>query len=58
MTRTYKTTVNNQKVVKISIYADVEDGKKEKQTMGFFTIEENLPVGSEIVFDFTLTIYM
>jgi molecular chaperone DnaK len=52
--RNYKTTVKNQKVVKVGIYADVEDGEKEKQTMGFFTIEEDLPTGSDIVLDFTL----
>jgi molecular chaperone DnaK len=56
VTRNYKTTVSNQKVVKIGIYADVEGGKKEKQTMGFLTIEEDLPSGSDIVLDFTLTI--
>jgi len=56
VTRNYKTTVNNQKVVKVGVYADVEDGEKEKQTMGFFTIEENLPTGSDIVLDFTLGI--
>lgn len=54
--RNYKTTVNNQKVVKVGIYADVESGEKEKQTMGFFTIEEDLPTGSDIVLDFTLGI--
>ena len=54
--KNYKTTVNNQKVVKVGIYADVEDGGKEKQTMGFFTIEEDLPMGSDIVLDFTLGI--
>jgi molecular chaperone DnaK len=48
--------VNHQKVVKVGIYADVEGGKKEKQTMGFFTIEEELPLGSEIVLDITLGI--
>jgi len=56
VTRNYKTTVNNQKVVKVGVYADVEGGEKEKQTMGFFTIEENLPTGSDIVLDFTLGI--
>ena len=56
VSKPYKTTTNNQKVVKVGIYADVEDGKKEKQTMGFFTIEEDLPVGSDIVFDITLGI--
>jgi molecular chaperone DnaK len=54
--RNYKTTVNNQKVVKVGIYADVEKGKKEKQTMGFFTIEEDLAAGSDIVLDFALGI--
>ena len=56
VSKPYKTTTNNQKVVKVGIYADVENGKKEKQTMGFFTIEEDLPVGSDIVFDITLGI--
>ncbi len=56
VSRNYKTTVNNQKVVKIGIYADVEGGEKEKQTMGFFTIDEDLPTGSDIVLDFTLGI--
>lgn len=56
VTRNYKTTVNNQKVVKVGVYAEVEGGEKEKQTMGFFTIEENLPTGSDIVLDFTLGI--
>jgi molecular chaperone DnaK len=56
LVRTYKTTMTNQKIVKVNLYADVEDGKKEKQTMGFFTIDEDLPIGSEIVFDITLGI--
>jgi molecular chaperone DnaK len=54
--RTYKTSVNNQKIVKVDIYAVVEEGKKERQTLGFFTIEEDLPKNSEIVFDITLSI--
>lgn len=54
--RNYKTTVNNQKVVKVGIYADVEGGEKEKQTMGFFTIEDDLPLGSDIILDFSLGI--
>lgn len=53
-TKTYKTTVNNQQVVRIGIYANVEDGKMEKMTMGFYTIEEELPIGSEITFEFNL----
>jgi molecular chaperone DnaK len=54
--RNYKTTINDQKVVKVAIYADVEGEMKEKQTMGFFTIEEDLPAGSDIVLDITLGI--
>lgn len=52
--RNYKTTTNNQKFVRVGIYADVEGGEKEKQTIGFFTIEEDLPLGSDIILDFTL----
>lgn len=56
VSKSYKTTVNSQKVVKVGIYADVERGNMEKQTMGFFTIEEDLPMGSDIVLDITLGI--
>lgn len=56
VTMSYKTTVNNQKVVRVGIFADVEDGKKEKQTSGFFNIEEDLPKGSDIILDVTLDI--
>lgn len=54
--KTFKTTTHNQKIVEIVIYADVEGGRKEKQTMGFYTIEENLPSDSELVFDIILNI--
>jgi len=53
-TKIYKTTVNNQQVVRIGIYANVEDGMMEKMTMGFYTIEDELPIGSEISFEFNL----
>lgn len=56
VTRNYKTTVNNQKVVKVGIYADVENGEKIRETIGFFTIDEDLPIGSDIVLDITLSI--
>ena len=54
--RTYSTSMNNQKVIKVALYAKVEDGEMERQTIGFVAIEENLPIGSEIVFDITLGI--
>lgn len=56
VTRNYKTSIGNQKVVKVGIFADVEKGKKERQTIGFFTIDEDLPSGSDIVLDITLSI--
>lgn len=56
VSKLYKTTVANQKLVKVGIYADVENGGKEKQTMGFFTIEQDLPIQSEIIFDISLSI--
>jgi molecular chaperone DnaK len=31
--------------VKVGIYADVENGVKEKQTIGYYIIEEDLPFG-------------
>ena len=54
--RNYKTTVNNQKVVKVGIYSDVENGEKIRETLGFFTIDEDLPKGSDIVLDITLSL--
>lgn len=54
--RSYHTTVENQKIVQVGVYADVERGEKEKQTMGFFTIESDLPIGSEVILDITLGI--
>jgi molecular chaperone DnaK len=54
VSRNFKTTSNNQKVVKVSIFSDVEYGKNELQALGFYLIEENLPIGSELVFDFDI----
>lgn len=45
------TTVNNQKFAKVSLYSDVEGNKKEKMTTSYFTIDVDLPIQSEIVFD-------
>jgi len=50
----FRTLMENQKIVKIEIFADVENGTFERQGLGFFTIQENLPVNSELVFDFYL----
>jgi len=54
--RTYKTTTANQKIVKVEIYALVEDGRKERQTIGFATIDDNLPKGTEITLEIAVDI--
>jgi molecular chaperone DnaK len=55
-TKTYKTTVNNQQLIRIGLYAEVENEAMEKMTMGFYTIEDELPIGSDITFEFILSL--
>jgi molecular chaperone DnaK len=50
----FKTTVNNQKIAKVSLFTDVEGGEKEEMTTSYFTIDIDLPIQSEIVFDIEL----
>ena len=54
VSKNFKTTTNNQKIVKVSIYSDVEDGKHEMQALGFYLIDDNLPIESELSFDFNI----
>ena len=56
ISKTFKTSTNNQKIAKVAIYADVEDGKREIQFLGFYLIEENLPMNSELVFNFQIDV--
>jgi len=58
VSRAFKTTMNNQKIVKVAIHSDIEDGiiKPTPETTGFFTLEDDLPLGSDIVLDITLGI--
>jgi len=53
-TKVFKTLTANQKIAKVAIYADVEDGKDELQLLGYYPIEENLPLATELVFEFHL----
>lgn len=53
-TKIFKTLTANQKIAKVAIYADVEDGKDELQFLGYYPIEENLPLATELVFEFHL----
>lgn len=54
LSRNFKTTTNNQKIVKVSIHADIENGEFKEQLIGFYLIEENLPIESELTFEFKL----
>jgi molecular chaperone DnaK len=56
VSRDFKTTTNNQKIVKVSIHSDVEDGKHEMQALGFYLIDDNLPIESNLTFDFNIDI--
>jgi len=58
VSKIYKTTVPNQKIVKVLIHTDIEGGRINEipETTGFFTLEEDLPAGSEIVFNISLNI--
>lgn len=51
----FYTLVENQKIVAVKIYSDAENGAKDKNGTGFFTISENLPAHSELQFTFRLT---
>lgn len=53
-TKVFKTLTANQKIAKVAIYADVEDGRDELQFLGYYPIEENLPLATELVFEFHL----
>ncbi len=52
--RNFHTTVENQKIVEVEMYNDVENGQMQKITTGFFTISDNLPANSELRFTFNL----
>jgi molecular chaperone DnaK len=54
--KNFKTTTNNQKIVKVSVHSDVEDGGYERQAIAFYLIDETLPIGSELTFDFHIDI--
>lgn len=54
ISRKYKTSTANQKIVELVIMSDAEDGNLDKIASGFFTIAENLPVDSNLTFTFSL----
>jgi molecular chaperone DnaK len=53
--RIFRTASDQQRLMKVEILSDVEEGRLERQTFGFATIEDNLSGGTEFVFDFALS---
>lgn len=51
----FHTLVENQKIISLRLYNDIEDGGYEMISTGFFTISDNLPAGSELQFSFRLS---
>lgn len=54
ISRQFSTVVNDQKIVEVKLFSDAEDGTYDKLASGFFTISENLPIGSKLNFTFNL----
>lgn len=52
----FKTTVDNQKIAEVVLHTDIENGKYLELTKGFFTIDEDLPARSELIFNIELDI--
>jgi len=52
--KTFKTTVDNQKIIEVAIFADAENGTFQKQFIGYYAINDNLPKSSELNFSFDM----
>jgi molecular chaperone DnaK len=53
----FRTTADNQKIIKIEIRSDEENNKlSESGSVAFFSLDEDRPQGSEIIFEFKLSI--
>jgi len=51
VSKSYVATANNQRIVYVNIFSKKENQLKETQFLGYFIIDDNLPRGSEIIFD-------
>jgi len=55
--RKFKTSTDNQRIIKVEIKSDVENGELEDgSSIAFLYIDQELPTGSELVFEFELSI--
>ena len=52
--RKFRTMCDNQKIVEVKLFTDVENGNYEKLASGFFVISDNLPALSDLNFSFNL----
>ncbi len=50
----FYTLVDNQKIVGVKLFSEKEDGSYEPTSTGYFTISENLPKKSRLLFTFNL----
>ncbi len=52
--RQFFTLADNQKIVGVKLFSEKEDGSYEPTSTGFFTISENLPKKSRLLFTFNI----
>ena len=55
VSKKFYTLVENQKIVAVKIFNDAENNGRQLVGTGFLTIQENLPVHSELQFTFRIT---
>lgn len=55
VSKKFYTLVENQKIIAVKLYNDAENNTKQMTGIGFLSIQENLPVHSELQFTFRLT---
>lgn len=55
--RKFKTTTNNQRIIRVEIKSDIENNQLEDgSSIAFLTLDQDMPAGSELVFQFELSI--
>jgi molecular chaperone DnaK len=55
--RKFKTSTDNQRIIKVEIKSDVENGELESgSSIAFLSLDQELPANSELVFEFELSI--
>ncbi len=54
--RKYRTISADQKIIRIDIKSDAEEGRLEDNGIAFLTLDQDLPLGSVIIFEFELTL--